>query len=430
MLLTLNVFLQCGKLKGGTLMAARKSLTRKSPITKPKTTVKARNPLAQVFGTVLKELRKSPPLSSEEAADRIGIGYPAYRLVESGGATLLPAYSPALVKTFGALDWVRVLQFLVCAQAVAAKEGDPAGMKAKAEEVADHDPELRALVSCLTPVFETQGDDLRSVEPVIEGLGLTGRLLNFLSSGPRRSVAPERFNSLANWISAGPPEIPPLHVDVIARQAQALSAFPVSVPPEKLAAWEKSSAHRFQRIYALVRNFKTLAEDGQQFGWDFLLERRFEAVYILAMGDQDLGYHIQSFIDGLLARRVAALPKSTRDVDERTSEIRNSLTRAVQVRQLSKQQQRDLKRFLTYDPETSQLHGREPGPGEYAMGNAWFYHMIDTEVTIGFLSNFEKRGQKFISISLDTAQTEGFVRAIEDIWAEAVGPSFDRLYQK
>lgn len=411
-------------------MADRKTRQPKSGITKPKTTLKTRNPLAQVFGTVLKELRKSPPRSAEEAADRIGIGYPAYRLVESGGATLLPAYTPALVKTFCSLDWVRVLQFLVCAQAVASKEGDPAAMKAKAEEVADLDPELRALVACLAPLFETPGRDLRSVEPVISELGLTGRLLNFLSSGARRGVAPPRFSSLASWISSAPLEIPPLHVDVLARQAQALSAFPVTVPPEKLAAWEKDSAHRFQRIYALVRNFHSVVEDAQHFGWDFLLERRFEAAYIFTIEDQGLGAQIASLIEGLVAKRVAGLPANTRDRNERSSELRNSLTRAVQVHQLSKQQHRNLKRFLTYDPETGELHDREPGPGEYAMSNAWFYRMIDTEVTLGFLSNFEKRGQKFISISLDTPQTEAFVRAIEDIWAERIGAPFVRLYPK
>lgn len=409
-------------------MVGRKNRQAKSDVTKPKTTVKARNPLAQVFGTVLKDLRKSPQLSSEEAADRIGIGYPAYRLVESGGATLLPAYSPSLVKTFPSLDWTRVLQFLVCAQAVASKEGDPAAMKAKAEEVAENDPELRALVACLVPLFDTPGRDLRSVEPTIVELGLTGRLLNFLSSGARPSAGPPRFSSLANWISSAPLEIPPLHVDVLARQAQVLSAFPVTVPPEKLSAWEKSSAHRFQRIYALVRNFKSIAEDAQQFGWDFLLERRFEAVYILAMADQGLDEQIDSFVQGLVARRVAGLPVNVRDRGERSSELRNSITRTVQVQQLSKQEHRELKRFLTYDPETGELHAGEPGPGEYAMNNAWFYRMLDTEVTVGFLSNFEKRGQKFISISLDTPQTEAFVRAIEDIWAARVGPTFVRLY--
>ena len=213
---------------------------------------------------------------------------------------------------------------------------------------------------------------------------------------------------------------------MLARQAEALTLFPVSVPPDKLATWETRSAHRFRRIYAVVRNLQSIAEDAQNFGWEFLLEKRFETAYIWVT--EDTNPDVDSFLDTLLARRLASLPANSRTDPTRSAELRNSLRKAIEVRSLPKIHMPGLRRFLTYNPETGQLHEGKPGPGEYAMNNAWFYHMVDTRVTIGVLSDFKKRGERFISISLDSAQTLSFVRTIEEMWAKEMGPRFSRLY--
>jgi transcriptional regulator with XRE-family HTH domain len=374
--------------------------------------------MAQLFGAVLKRLRGD--MGAEEVASLVGLSASAYRLIESGGAVLLPVHSAGLLRAFHKLNWNRVVQYLVSAQALGL-DSDTKESASYLKELADVDPELTAFIAALGPVVDigSRGDP-KKVDHAIEQHGLVTHALNFLC-GHSRSAGGKQLGSFNEWARIAPSSIPPIQLDALVNQARTLSAFPHSVPPAKLKQWEEDQSDRFQRLYALVRDIELLTAAIQNYSWDFLWKERFDGAFIAILDGEPLERARSEFIRGLADQKLARFRElhrrqpSRKHPEKQIEELRNDLEwkiRIASVKPIAKQ----FEDFSMLDPALGQLVPYRKGANYFDVRNIWFYHFHDTEVTVGFADNYKHDGEPFVAVTLNTDQTREMLRRLETFW--------------
>ncbi len=337
------------------------------------------NPLAILFGRVLRQLRTEQSRSSREVARSLPISESAYRLIEAGGAIFNPVHTPALIRVFGSLVWLRLLAFLACIEAsefARRRGGDYWGT---ALSVSALDESLNMLIrdhlSGMPQRSQSDGTETasRASTPYVIA---TRTYLEDRTGNPAPKSAAQPLITLSEWASRAPGDISPIQLDMLLQEIETLQHFPPNVPPKQISLWEARNAAAISNVYAFVDDLAVVSEVAEQFHWDYLFVPRFGQVHILTSRSA-------GFVEARdrLLRNIAQAKGGERKLAR--------VSGKVQIVEIADAPLEEIKQHLRYNDWEGRL-GREDDEASQIieLKNVWLYQLRRNNLTVGFADSW------------------------------------------
>ena len=219
----------------------RRQHGRSAPISNSK------NPLARALGLALQRARREEPgrPSSEELASAIGLSASLYRLVESGGAILQPAYALRTTLAFpnAKLEFLPLVCLLGVIQILESRD-HPDNRRLLAEQMRQAEPRLAFVLDSLGGLDSSAMSTPESLSRCMHAV------LAFLQT-PLSSPEPPVDVARA-WGERLARSSYPLHLEILDQISAELGSFSPGMSVNQLGQWEKRHAHRIGTAFALM----------------------------------------------------------------------------------------------------------------------------------------------------------------------------------
>jgi transcriptional regulator with XRE-family HTH domain len=252
----------------------RRQHGRSAPISNSK------NPLARALGLALQRARREEPgrPSSEELASAIGLSASLYRLVESGGAILQPAYALRTTLAFpnAKLEFLPLVCLLGVIQILESRD-HPDNRRLLAEQMRQAEPRLAFVLDSLGGLDSSAMSTPESLSRCMHAV------LAFLQT-PLSSPEPPVDVARA-WGERLARSSYPLHLEILDQISAELGSFSPGMSVNQLGQWEKRHAHRIGTAFALMTSVGVLNKSLEEFGYwsSFLQGRNLKSVHFLLL---------------------------------------------------------------------------------------------------------------------------------------------------
>jgi len=355
------------------------------------------NPLAIVFGRVLRQLRARRSKSSREVARLLQVSDSAYRLIEAGGAILNPVHTPMLIGVFQSLVWHRLLAFLTCAQASEYARRSGGDFWETARVVGGLEPALNALICGGLR-------QLRATENIPAGGSALDRTpphcieaVQRYLEGDTRSQAIVRAGSTpakswTEWAALAPDAISPIQLDMLLREIETLQHFPPNVPPKEIALWEEQNSGSFKNVYAFTADLRAAEQVARKFHWDYLFLKDFGTVNILTTKSEGFPRARNSFLRSVASAKGGG-----------SNNLRRVKAR-VKIMEVEDSDYDELARLLRYDTWEGRL-ADAGNPHCVRLKNVWLYKLKRNDLMVGFVDSWEGK-RDFLSAALSKGEVD------------------------
>lgn len=266
-------------------MAQKKSVSKQIS----KKTSLMKNPLAQVFGSLLQDKRARINKTSAELAAEIGLSDSHYRMIEAGTATLQSNRVVELMRWVENWEFSRVCEILVCIQILDGYKNSVSDMRQAVDILAEEEnPDLKMFFNdfnALWPVLENESS--KEVAKKVKELNISGKLEEYLSGASIKkntAVDLSRAYLTMQKVITG---VAPYYYDLLRNLANGLKESTPRITSKELDMWESKYYKSIKRVYGLCRYKEAVLESGSCFGYKYLWKNSFEKFSLMAFDADD-----------------------------------------------------------------------------------------------------------------------------------------------
>ena len=255
---------------------------------------KFRNPLAQVLGIVLQNMRdEMGGVSSSQVASSLGLAASHYRMVEAGSAILQPARAIKIAQTFDTVEFVPLCQILVAIQVIDSARQSVRDMQGIVRLLTEANPSLAIAIKEFEQLWETvESGQSSDVAKRIVAIGMDRDMATFLTTEPasftteqihnfmtptyEHPFSGQLYDKIGNILQG----LAPFYLDTVLQLIENLKNVTPRVTPEELGKWEAQHKNRISYIIGIVRRPEILL-DTDSFDYTFLWEENFRKLLII-----------------------------------------------------------------------------------------------------------------------------------------------------
>ncbi len=255
---------------------------------------KVKNPLAQVLGLVLQNMRdKMGGVSSSEIASHLGLAASHYRMIEAGSAILQPSRAIKIVQTFETIEFIPLCQILVAVQIIDSAKSSVADMRTTADMLIEANPTLFKVLE----KFDGLWDVIKTSPPgdVAQRIisdSIVQELTTFLTTEPvsltaeqiddfmmpmyQHPISGQLYDRIGNILQG----VAPFYLDTVLQLIDNLKNITPRVTAQELARWELMHKTRISHIIGIVRKPEVIF-DVNTFDYTFLWQQSFQMMMIV-----------------------------------------------------------------------------------------------------------------------------------------------------
>lgn len=275
--------------------------------TKPRSILESslKNPVAEVFGEMLRRQRSISGRSSEEIADLIGIGRSYYRLVESGSNNLHISKAIKLVSAFEdvykfdavsklllAISYMEVTANKFIQEAKDNKENVAVaysnGLMKASEELSQYDERLKIIFkkfhsldffSIKEKEVERKDDSKLSNKDIIALM--LEYLTNYDNFGKATEIAHNEF--IRSYLN----DVPAFYLEYLTRHKEQLLKMPIRINFSELWRWEEENKNSLRKMICVIKNHRFVfsSENLSKYKYKHLWAPQYEEVLFIVNSD-------------------------------------------------------------------------------------------------------------------------------------------------
>ena len=361
-----------------------------------------KNPLAQLFGLCVQQLRSQAGFSSDEVASRMGISASSYRMMESGAAPLHPGRALDLVRVLDTVEFDALSRVLIALQVIENAGRSFSEWQQAAQNLEEVDPQLGQLLAHLHPIWQQPKLKPQQVSKLLEQNRAVKAMIDFFTTN--RFFGLDKGKRLDFQLNNLIDNTPSIYLDFILDSLKNLHRYRLHYFPEDSSSWESDNKHQFTELHAVIAHSVDIThiDNFKSFDYNYLWQPQFEKLKFVFL---DQGRPVQEIFETFKRELQAALQMQP---NKYRAELDNFDAAMEKVS------------FKNGTPQAEAFEKMlQFGPNGELTEMLWIFTMLNGN-KVGFISNAHQQ-KVFYGTTLSYKETRERLNTINSLWNDLPG---------